>query len=124
MHVLEKDWRYLAHHNGVYRFDPVAKRTRLQVAKLKENIHLMKTVPRLREMQEEDRANQALRAMDFAAMRPLSFMTADDRKKLARAKRERRSWQLWDLDCRRKKNPLAKRRRLDLGSSTHSEGGY
>jgi hypothetical protein len=57
MHIPEKDWRYLAHHNGGYRFEPVAKRTRLQVAKVREHIHLLKTVPRLREIQEEDRAN-------------------------------------------------------------------
>jgi hypothetical protein len=84
MHIPEKDWRYFAQHNGVYRFEPVAKRILLQVAESKDHIQLMKTFPQFREMLEEDRAN-------WAAGRPLSLMMTDDRKKLARASRERRS---------------------------------
>jgi hypothetical protein len=97
MHIPEVDCHYLAHQGDrdilpvIYPFQPVTKRTRLQDAKLKKQIHLMKSIPRLREIQETACANQAQRAKDIAAGRPVSYMTADDRKKLARPKRERKS---------------------------------
>jgi hypothetical protein len=95
---------------------------------LKKHIELMKNIPSLREIQEEARAKRAQRAADVAVGRPVSplpecvYITSNDRKRLARAKRKRRSWQRWDLTCRHKKNPLAECRASDLGSSTHSEG--
>jgi hypothetical protein len=136
IYLPKTDWHYLAHQGScehlpvVYPFQPVAKRTRSQVAKLKKHIALMKSIPRLREIQESDRARRAQRAADVAAGRPVSplpervYITANDRKRLARDKRERRSWQQLDLVCRRKKNPLAERSPSDSGSSTHSEGCY
>jgi hypothetical protein len=111
-------------------FQPVAKCTRSQVAKLKKHVELMKGIPRLREIQETARTKRIQRAADVAAGRPVSplpecvYVTAADWKKLAVAKRERKSWKRWDLACRCKKNPLSKRRASDSCSSTYSEGCY
>jgi hypothetical protein len=76
----------------------------------------MKTdLPKLSEMQEVARAKRSQRSADIAARRPVSplpervYMMADDRKKFARDKRERKRCQRWDLARRCKRNPLAER---------------
>jgi hypothetical protein len=111
---------------------PIAMRTRSRVAKSMKHIKLMKSIPKLRKLQEAARAKRIQRDADFEAGPPISpipvvYVTTGDRKKVAAAKRKRRSWQRWDLACclkRLKSNPLAQRCYSASGSTDHSEGRY
>jgi hypothetical protein len=140
MYLPEEDWIYLAHKggrrtmaNGVQidkaekkQPQPIAKRTRGQVAKCVNHIALMKMIPKLRGLQEAARAQRAQRDADIAAGRllpiPVVYVTEADRRKAAAVRRKRRSWHRWDFARRHKYNPLAQRRYSDSGSSDHSEG--
>jgi hypothetical protein len=134
------DWIHLAHKGGcrtMVDYDqadekhpqPNAMRTRSRVAKSMKHIALMKSIPKLRELQEAARAKRIQRNADVAARRPVSpipviYVTTADWKKVAAAKRKRKSWQRWDLACCLKSNPLAQRPYSVSGSSDHSEGWY
>jgi hypothetical protein len=108
----------------------IAMRTRSRVAKSLKHIALMKGIPMLRELQKAARAKRVQRDADVSAGRPVSplpdhvYQTAADRKKIAAAKRKRKSWQRWDLARCRKSNPLAERRGSDSSSSDCSDGWY
>jgi hypothetical protein len=72
MYIPEEDRRFLPHLAGgtlpiVYPFQPVAKRTRSQVAKLKQHIRFHKYgLPALRLLQEADRAERRRQEADRA----------------------------------------------------------
>jgi hypothetical protein len=74
----EEDLRYLSHHAGgtlpiVYPPQPIARRTRSQVARLTKHIKLMKHyLPELRRLQAAPRAEQSQRYVSIAAARPPS----------------------------------------------------
>jgi hypothetical protein len=51
---------------------PIAKRTRSHVARYKKHISLMKSIPKLRKLQEAARSKRAQRDADVAAGRPVS----------------------------------------------------
>jgi hypothetical protein len=77
---------------------PIAMRTRSRVTKSMKHIALMKSIPKLRELQEAARAKRIQRDADVAAGRPVSpipvvYVTTADRKKMAAAKRKNKSWQ-------------------------------
>jgi hypothetical protein len=134
------DWIHLAHKGGCRTMvgdrqadekpsEPIASRTRSWVANSMKHIALMKSIPKLRELQEEACAKRIQRDTDVAAGHPISpilvvYVTTADWKKADAAKCNRRSWHRWDLACRRKCNPLTQRRYSDSGSSDHSEGQY
>jgi hypothetical protein len=136
----EKDWIHLAHKGGRKKMvgydqvaenppQPIAMCTPSQVAKSMKHIALMKSIPKLRELQEAARAKRIQRDADVAVGSPVSpisvvYVTTADWKKMAAAKRKRKSWQRWDLARRLKSNPLAQRCYSDSGSSDHSEGWY
>jgi hypothetical protein len=140
MFLPKKDWIHLAHEGGCRTMvdgdqaaeeapQPIAMRTRSRVAKSMKHIALMKSIPKLRELQEAARAKRIQRDADVAAGRTISpipfvYVTTANRKKMAAAKRKRKSWQQWDLSRRLRSNPLAQRRYSDSGSSDHSEGWF
>jgi hypothetical protein len=127
-----KDWIHLAHGGGGPTMaavdqagekpsQPIAMRTRSRVAKSKKHIALMKSVSKLRELQEAARAKRIQRDADVAAGRPVSpiphgYVTTADRKEMASDKRKRKSWQRWDLARRLRSNPLSQRYYSDSGS--------
>jgi hypothetical protein len=140
MFLPESDWIYLAHEGGRRTMvgddqadekppELIASRTRSRVAKSMNHIALMKSIPKLRELQKAARAKRIQRDVDVAAGRPVSpipvvYVTTADRKKAAAAKRKRKSWQRWDLSRRLKCNPLFQRCYSDSDSSDHSEVRY
>jgi hypothetical protein len=104
----------------------IAMRTRSRVANAKKHIAWMKSIPKLRKLQESARTKRVQRDADVAAGRPVSplpvvYVTTADRKKMVSAKRKRKSWQRWDLACCLKSNLLSQRRYSDSGSD-RSEG--
>jgi hypothetical protein len=140
MFLPKEDWIHLAHEGGCRTMvdgdqadenppQPIAIRTRARVAKSMKHIALMKSIPKLRELQEAARAKRIQRDADVAAGRPVYpipvvYVTEADRRKAAAAKRKRRNWHRWDFARRRTCNPLAQRRYSDSGLSDHSGGQY
>jgi hypothetical protein len=140
MFLPKKDWIHLAHKGGRRTMvdedqadkiptQPIAMRTRSRVARSMKHIALMKSIPKLRKLQEAARAKRIQRDADVAAGRPVSpipvvYVTSADRKKAMAAKSKHRSWHRWDFARRLKCNPLAQRRYSDSGLSDHSEGQY
>jgi hypothetical protein len=108
--------------------DWIAMRTRAKVAKCVKHIALMKSIPKLRGLQEAARAQHIQRDADIAAGLlppiPVVYVTEADRRKAAAARRKRRNWHQWDFARRLKYNPLAQRHYSDSGSSDHSGGQY
>jgi hypothetical protein len=94
MYIPEEDRRFLPHLAGgtlpiVYPFQPVAKRTRSQVAKLKKHIRFHKYgLPALRLLQEADRAerlrvcavNASTCPPSFVPVRPRTFANRLERR--------------------------------------------
>jgi hypothetical protein len=140
MFLPEEDWINLAHEGGRRTMvdggqadektpQPNAMCTRSRVAKSMKHIALMKSIPKLRELQEAARAKRTQRDADVAAGRPVSlipvgYVTTADWKKAAAAKLKRRSGHRWDFARRLKCNPLAQRRYSYSGSSDHLEGQH
>jgi hypothetical protein len=141
MFLPKNNWIHLAHEGGPRTMvggdqaaenppQPIAMRTRSRVAKSTKHVALMKSIPKLCELQEAARAKRIQGDADIAAGRPVSLLpgcvyrTSADPKKMAAAKRKRKSWQRWYLAGRCKSNPLAERCWPDSGSSDHSEGYY
>jgi hypothetical protein len=143
MFLPEEDWIHLAHEGGCRTMvdgdqadeaderppKPIAMRTRARVAKSMKHIALMKSIPKLRELQEAANAKRIQRDADIAAGRPVPpipdvYVTEADLRKAAAAKRKRRNWHRWDFGCSYKCKPLAQRRYSESGSSDHSRGQY
>jgi hypothetical protein len=122
MFVPEKDRIHLAYEGGCKTVaggdqadekppQPIAMRTRSRVAK---SMKLMKSIPKLRELQEAARAKRIQRDADVVAGRsvsliPVVYVTTADWKNAAAAKCKCKIWHRWDLACRLKSNPLAQR---------------
>jgi hypothetical protein len=94
MYIPEEDRCFLPHFAGgtlpiVYPFQPVAKRTRSKVAKLKKHIKLYKyDLPALRRLQEADRlerlrvcaVNASACPPSFVPLRPRTFANRLERR--------------------------------------------
>jgi hypothetical protein len=140
MYLPKEDWIHLAHEGGRRTMvdcdqadkkppQPIAMRTRAKVAKCKKHIALMKSIPKLRGLQDAARTKRIQRDADIAAGCPVPpipvvYVTEADWRKAAAARRKRRNWHRWDFACCLKYNPLAQRRYSDSGSSDHSGGQY
>jgi hypothetical protein len=142
IYLPEEDWIHLAHEGGRRTMPDgiqtdeadkkhpqlIAMSSRAKVAKCVKHIALMRSIPKLRGLQEAARAQRIQRDADIAAGRlppiPVVCVTEADRRKAAAARRKRRRWHRWDYARRLKYNPLAQRCYSDSGLSDHSGGQY